>query len=308
MSRRDSFSVTNKGSVEEQFNAHEINIHNPHFKNLILDLVAPKPDPHIRRFRYRIDREPQCEALLKHLVENGHALEEGNARRPLFIIASGTREDLPEVFGTTLVEFASRNLINRFGWKEFATPKDPVCTLWPTKLSDSEAIWNHVGQTFFDLRALESPEAVRRVLSNRPSSIGFGYRFDIDLWAQHGPVLRNWIDSFAKCIAPPNTLVLAIVVLNTGIAKRSALQKIVNQLIAAYRNCSHVLVLPPLGPVSANDLEKWRQELFDEAGDRLDIGILETLVVKLFPREVEQRPIGELWDEILQCIQNAWMR
>ncbi len=280
--------------VGTQFNAHSI--------TFLSSIATPhKLEPEVQQIPYRLDRQPQCTALRNHLSQRpatGH---------PLCVIAMGTDYDLPDAFAATLFDFMSRALAKEFCIRDFFPPPRPLCREWPVNASDPETLWGIVGNIFLGQRALQGPKFAREALSNLPKSIAFGFCLDMALWDRHAAVLREWISSLRACAAHPATLVLAVVLINSSLSDRAALEDLQGNLSSYYKDNPDVLVLPTLGPVTKSEFRQWRQYLLDDMGSRLLLEELETLALDVFPGALSERRIGEIWDVIVRRIHSAWI-
>jgi hypothetical protein len=281
--------------VAKQFNAHTITL-------VGTAGYAYKLDARAQQLPYRLDREPQCLALWKHLSERP------STDHPLCVIATGTDNDLPDAFAATIFDFLSRGVLKEHGLKDFRPPTRPLCRELPANVGDQESLWQIVGTIFLGLRALEQPKAAREAFAKLPTSIAFGFCVDATTWSRHAKSIQKWIESLSGCSASSGTLVLAVILISGGVSHDDAIRALHSELSTQYQNDPNVLVLPTLGPVTRREFRLWRQTIFDDFGSSLLSEELETLAIDLFPEALQERRMGEVWDVIVRRIQSAWVK
>jgi hypothetical protein len=143
-------------------------------------------------------------------------------------------------------------------------------------------------------------------LSTLPSSVAFGFYLDLSDWKAESSVLHEWINSLRSCEADPQAIVVAVLIINGYSKQREELLNVHDTLSVYYKGNEDVLVLPMLTPVTRHDVRKWREDLIEFAGARLDEVELETLVHDLFPDDVIEQPIAEIWDAVRRRVHSAW--
>jgi hypothetical protein len=281
--------------VAKQFNAHTMTIVNTVSAAYKLDVQA-------QQLPYRLDREPQCSALWKHLSERT------STDRPLCVIATGTDHDLPDAFAATMFDFLSRGVLRECGLKDFRPPTRPLCRELPINVRDPEGLWRIVGTIFLGLRALEEPQAAREAFATLPSSIAFGFCVDAVTWSLHATSIQKWIESLSYCSASSGTLVLAVILISGSTSHDVTIRTVHSELSERYQNDPNVLVLPTLGPVTRREFRVWRQTILDDFGSSFLLEELETLALDVFPEALPERRMGEVWDLIIRRIQSAWIK
>jgi hypothetical protein len=265
-----------------------------------LNIGRTKIPPHIERFIYRIDREPQCRVLFDRLSGPDHR------DRPICTIALCVEEDLPITLGTTLVEYVQQEVLRARGLRAFLPPKSPLCRPWPDSCSDSDRIWNAIGTAFLDLAALETPQNVRSGIEKGSGSIAFGFEIDIATWDRHAPTLIRWIESLSDCRAHPQSIVMAVVVLSGRGSGTTRLELLHQDLTFRFSDDASVIVLPILGPVTPDEFKIWHRRLMALANDSETEAGLATMMLDVFPDENLPRRMGEIWSPIRKLVREAW--
>jgi hypothetical protein len=266
---------------------------------LILDRSRPKIPPHIERFTYRMDRHPQCAALLDRLSITARR------ERPICAITFGIEEDLPSIFGNTVFEYLQHKAPT-CDLRAFLPPKIPLCIQWPDNCIDGEDLWRTIGTTFLDLAALDSPGNARSALERRAGSIAFGFEIDVTAWGKHFDTLISWIDTLDKCRAPQKGLALAVIVVSGSKSSAGRLQELHTDLLSRYEKDDHVLVLPMLGPIAQNEFKAWHREFMAVAADSLTEGDLASLILELFPDDAVSLRMGEIWPRVRKTMHQTW--
>jgi hypothetical protein len=265
-----------------------------------LNIGPRKVPPHIERFTYRIDRGPQCEALLACIT----GAKQRN--RPICAIAFGIEDDLPNTVGTSLFEYVQGDVLHTCRLRPFLPPKSPLCLPWPDTCLDSDSLWMAVGRFFLDLETLGTLQDIRSELQNRTGSIAFGFEMDVAAWERHEPTLTSWIGSLRGYASPPQGVALAVVVLSGPKSSAERLTALHLELDARYAGDDTVLVLPPLEPVERREFKEWHRRLVVLAADSLSEGDLATMLLKLFPDDAVAHRMGEIWDPVRTAVHKAW--
>jgi hypothetical protein len=256
-----------------------------------------KLPPLVERFTYRVDRHPQCAALLERISIVA------SRKRPICAIALGIEDDLPVLFGTTVLEFLNHKAAV-CDLLAFLPARYPLCLQWPDDCVSGEDLWRAIGTRFLDLAALDPPSAAHREIERRAGSIAFGLEIDFGAWEKRADALKSWIETLEQCRAPAKGVALAIVVISGRDAAK--IQDLHAHLTSQYKGHNRVIVLPVLGPVEQSEFKMWHRELMDIAANSAAAGDLAALMSELYPGIVEPKRMKEIWGPMRSKIKRAW--
>lgn len=267
----------------------------------VYNVVLPghsKLPPALLRRALSIDRDPQRQALIKHLKLRPAGGE------PLVAICLATLQDAPDLLLSGLADLLETEPQISSSVQPFRPPPPrAACFPWPDR-ADQAGLW-HILKTPLSLPAQTDRAKICDHLAELQHSVCFGLMAKLQRWSNDDEVaLVQWISQLCEVSLKPRVTLLCLIVLDPSEHDAAISSDIQAGIVTRLAGAADIISLPHLDLVKSEEVSSWKAKLFYDSSVGIDPNALTTLDARLFPEDRPRR-FGALWHELQNALREA---